>query len=135
MLRVIKVVLVLMAVLFTVIGMRWLVDPGGSAQGLGFELARGLGRSSQIGDLFSFFLTISVCILTAIVTNKRFWLLPPLLLFAAAIVGRLVAWLVHDAAFAAAPLTIEGCGYPVGLNGRQLLLCWSQCWSQCWRLW
>lgn len=108
MLKAIKVVLVLLAVLFTLIGMRWLVDPGGSAQGLGFELAHGLGRSSQIGDLFSFFLTISVCVLTAVVTNRVVWLYPPLLLLGLAIVGRLVAWLVHDAAFAAAPLTVEG---------------------------
>jgi len=107
MLRVIKVVLVLLALLFTTIGIRWVVDPGESAQGLGFELAQGLGRSSQIGDLFSFFLTLSLCLLTGVVTNKRFWLYPPLLLLGLAIVGRLVAWLVHDAAFAAAPLTVE----------------------------
>ncbi len=107
MVRAIKVVLVLLAVLFTSIAMRWLVSPTGVAAEFGFELAQGLGRSTQIGDLFAFFLTASLCMLIGVVKTERLWLYPPLLLFSLAMVGRLIAWLVHDAAFAATQLAVE----------------------------
>ena len=107
MVRTIKILLVLLAVLFTSLAMRWLVSPAGVAPEFGFELAHGLGRSTQIGDLFAFFLTSSLCMLIGVVRTDRVWLYPPLFLFALAIVGRLVAWLVHDAAFAAAQLAVE----------------------------
>lgn len=107
MLRIIKVLLVLLAVLFTSIAMRWLVSPAGVAPEFGFELAQGLGRSTQIGDLFAFFLTASLCMLIGVVKYDRLWLYPPLFLFSLAIVGRLVAWLFHDAAFAATQIAVE----------------------------
>ena len=107
MLRAIKVILVLLAVLFISIAMRWLVSPTGVAPEFGFELAHGLGRSTQIGDLFAFFLPASLCMLIGVVQTERLWLCPPLLLFSLAIVGRLVAWLIHDAAFAATQLAVE----------------------------
>ena len=50
--------------------------------------------------LSSFFLTLGICILAAVVTGRRTWYYPPILLLSLAAIGRLVAWLVHDAALA-----------------------------------
>ena len=91
---------VLPAVLFVVTGVRWLVDPADVAPTLGLALDQGLGLSSQVGDLSSFFLTLGICILAAVVTGRRTWYYTPILLLSLAAIGRLVAWLVHDAALA-----------------------------------
>ena len=119
--KVIKVVLVLLATVFIVIAMRWLVDPAGVAAEFGFELAHGLGRSSQVGDMFGLFLTLALCILTGVVTSQRVWLYPAMLLLGLTSIGRLVAWLVHDAAFAQGPLTIEVVSVSLLLVGARLL--------------
>ena len=95
-----SVLVVLPAVFFVVTGVRWLVDPAGVAPTLGLALDQGLGLSSQVGDLSSFFLTLGICILAAVVTGRRTWYYPPILLLSLAAIGRLVAWLVHDAALA-----------------------------------
>ena len=98
--KVLSVLVILPAILFVVTGVRWLVDPAGSAPQLGMALDEGLGLSSQVGDLSSFFLTLGICILLAVVTGRRTWYYPPILLLSLAAVGRVVAWLVHDAALA-----------------------------------
>ena len=98
--KVLSVLVVLPAILFVVTGVRLLVDPSGSAAQLGLALDQGLGLSSQVGDLSSFFLTMGICILAAVVTGRRTWYYPPILLLSLAAIGRLVAWLVHDAALA-----------------------------------
>ena len=98
--KVLSVLVVLPAIVFVVTGVRWLVDPSGSAAQLGLALDQGLGLSSQVGDLSSFFLTLGICMLAAVVTGRRTWYYPPILLLSLAAVGRLVAWLVHDAALA-----------------------------------
>ena len=102
-----KVVLVLPALLFAAMGFRWLVDPAGVAPEFGFVLADGIGRSSQSGDFASFFLTLSTCILLGLVSGTRLWFYPPamLLLFAAS--GRVLSWVIHDAAFAGSMIGLE----------------------------
>ena len=98
--RVLSVLVVLPGILFVVTGVRWLVDPAASATQLGMALDHGLGLSSQVGDLSSFFLTLGICMLTAVVSGRRIWYYPPILLLSLAAAGRLVAWLLHDAALA-----------------------------------
>ena len=95
-----SVLVVLPAVFFVVTGVRWLVDPAGVAPTLGLALDQGLGLSSQVGDLSSFFLTLGMCMLIAVITGRRTWYYPPILLLSLAAIGRLVAWLVHDGALA-----------------------------------
>ena len=46
------------AVLFIVMGLRWLLDPAGIAPSLGLSLETGLGLSTQVGDLAAFFLVL-----------------------------------------------------------------------------
>ena len=98
--KALSVLVILPAILFVVTGVRWLVDPAASATQLSMALDEGLGLSSQVGDLSSFFLTLGICMLTAIVSGRRSWYYPPILLLSLAAVGRLVSWLVHDAALA-----------------------------------
>ena len=54
--KLLSFIVALPAILFLVIGVRWLVNPGGIAPDLGLTLETGLGLSSQIGDLSAFFM-------------------------------------------------------------------------------
>ena len=96
--KLLKVVVALPGILFVVTGLRWLVDPASAAAQFGMPLLDGLGRSSQIGDMASFFLTLVMLILIALITAKRVWYYPPIMLLAFTAMGRILAWLIHDAA-------------------------------------
>ena len=102
-----KIVFALPGVLFLVMGLRWLVDPIGIAPEFGFALGDGIGRSSQVGDFGAFFLTISFCILLGLVIDRRVWFYPAAMLLLLAALGRLLAWSLHDAAFAADMMAVE----------------------------
>ena len=102
-----KIFVVLPGVLFVLMGVRWFVDPAGSAPQLGMALADGLGRSSQIADLGAFFLTMGICILLGVVSGRRLWYYPPILLLTLAATGRVLAWAVHDASFAGSMVMFE----------------------------
>ena len=104
---VLRVVVTLPGVLFVVMGVRWLVTPTDMAPELGFALADGIGRSSQIGDFAAFFLTAGVCILMGVVTSKRIWFYPAAMLLLLAALGRLIAWAIHDAAFTGSMIGFE----------------------------
>ncbi len=98
--KILKVLVALPAILFIVTGLRWLVAPAGVAPMFGLTLAEGVGLSSQIGDMSAFFLTCGICMLVALVTGRRVWFYPPVILLLLTAVGRILAWLVHDAALA-----------------------------------
>jgi hypothetical protein len=102
-----RVMVALPAILFVVMGLRWAVDPTGAATGLGMILMEGVGLSSQIGDLGSFFLGMGIMMLLALITAKRIWFQAPALLLALTAVFRLLAWLVHDAALALDMIVVE----------------------------
>jgi hypothetical protein len=98
--KLLGLLVLLPAVLFVVTGLRWLVDPAGVAPEFGLLLGEGLGLSSQVGDMSGFFLTLGICMLVALVTRRRAWFYPPVLLLVLTAIGRVVAWLLHDAALA-----------------------------------
>ena len=97
---VLKAVVLLCGVLFIVTGLRWLLAPAGVAPELGLALSTGVGLSSQIGDMSAFFLTLGVCILMGLTTQRTLWYYPPMILLSLTAVGRILAWLLHDAALA-----------------------------------
>lgn len=107
MLRVLRALVVFLSIIFIMAGIRWYVDPGGSAERLGMPLLEGVGKSSQIGDLSAFFLTAGICVLLGAITRRRIWFYPVVMMFGLAAVGRLLAWLVHDAAFATPMIAVE----------------------------
>jgi len=105
--KILRVVTVLPGILFVVIGVGWVVDPASAATGVGMPLLEGIGRSTQIGDLGSFFLTMGLLILVGVTTLERVWFYPPMMLLGLAAIFRIVAWLVHGAALAGSMIAVE----------------------------
>ena len=96
----IKLLVLLLGILFLVTGLRWLLAPAGIAPDFGLALGSGIGLSSQVGDMSAFFLTLGVCILMGLTTRRSVWYYPPIILLSLTSVGRVLAWLIHDAALA-----------------------------------
>jgi hypothetical protein len=105
--KILRVVTVLPGILFVVIGVGWIIDPASAAAGVGMPLLEGVGRSTQIGDLGAFFLTMGLLILIGVTTLKRVWFYPPMMLLGLAATFRIVAWLVHGAALAGSMIAVE----------------------------
>ena len=95
-----RAIVLLCGVLFIVTGLRWLLAPVGVAPEFGLVLSSGVGLSSQIGDMSAFFLTLGVCTLMGLITQRAIWYYPTIILLSLTAVGRLLAWLLHDAALA-----------------------------------
>lgn len=100
-------IVVLPALLLGSVGIQWLVTPESTAATLGMPLLDGLGRSTQIGDLAAFFLSIGIMMILAVVTLKREWFLAPAIILGLTALFRTLAWLFHDAAFATTEIAVE----------------------------
>jgi hypothetical protein len=92
-----RVPLVVFGLIFVGTGATWLAAPAFAASKMGMALLEPEGRSTQIGDLASFFLTLGTCILVGSVRGHRQWFHPAILLLALAAAGRTAAWLSHGA--------------------------------------
>lgn len=99
--KLLSILVTLPAIVFIVMGLRWLVDPAGAAAELGMPLLEGVGLSTQVGDLSVFFLALGMMMLLAVITARRHWFYVTALMLLGAAMFRVLAWLVHDAAFAA----------------------------------
>ncbi|MBL4610480.1 hypothetical protein [Halopseudomonas sp.] len=105
--KVLNVLVALVGVLFLLSGLRWLFDPTAAAATLGMPLLDGVGRSTQIGDMAAFFLTLGLLIMMGLVTAHRLWFYPACMLLGLAAFGRILAWAAHDAAFAVDLIAVE----------------------------
>jgi hypothetical protein len=105
--KILRVITALPGILFVVTGVGWIVDPASAAAGVGMPLLEGVGRSTQIGDLGAFFLTMGLLILIGVTTLKRVWFYPPMMLLSLAAALRIIAWLVHGAALAGSMIAVE----------------------------
>lgn len=105
--KVLKLLVLLPAILFVVTGIRWLVAPAGIAPDFGLTLAEGAGLSAQIGDMTGYFLTLGSCMLIALVTERRSWYYPPMMLLAITALARIIAWLFHGATLVASAIIVE----------------------------
>jgi len=105
--KILRVITALPGILFVVTGVGWIVDPASAAAGVGMPLLEGVGRSTQIGDLGAFFLTMGLLILVGVTTLKRVWFYPPMMLLSLAAALRIIAWLVHGAALAGSLIAVE----------------------------
>lgn len=97
----------LLGILFLVMGVRWVIDPAAAAFELGMPLLDGIGRSSQIGDMAAFFLTMGSLIIVGVTTLRKVWFYPPMMLLGLAAIVRVVAWLVHGAELAVSMIAVE----------------------------
>ena len=104
---VLRILVTLPAVLFVVMGLRWITDPAAAANALGMTLLDGVGRSSQIGDVGALFLSMGMMMLLALITARRSWFYAPAMMLALVAVLRLLAWLLHDAALALDMIVVE----------------------------
>jgi hypothetical protein len=102
-----RILAALPAVIFLVLGLRWLIDPSAAAQMLGMPLLDGIGRSSQIGDMSAYFIGGSIMIFAGIITANRTWLYASSLIIVLTAVFRVMAWLFHDAALATSLIVPE----------------------------
>ncbi len=105
--KLLRVLVILPAILFVVMGLRWVTDPAGAADALGMTLLDGLGRSSQIGDVGTLFLAMGLMILIGLVTSRRSWFYAPALMLSVVALFRLLAWLFHDAPLAPQMIVVE----------------------------
>lgn len=88
----------LLALIFGVQGIMWLINPARAVRFWGFPLPEGgLGLSSMIGALAGWSLTIAVCLLLALIRRQRFWYYPPMMIFGLLALGRIVAGTMHGA--------------------------------------
>ncbi|NKI16717.1 hypothetical protein HCU74_04695 [Spongiibacter sp. KMU-166] len=94
-----KIPVSLIGVLMLSMGLRWLMAPSGIASELGMPLLDGAGLSTQIGDLSAFFLCIGVFTLMGLSTRWPHWYYAAALLLGLTAFGRVLAWLLHGAAF------------------------------------
>ncbi len=104
---VLRILVAFPAVLFVVMGLRWITDPAAAATALGMTLLDGVGRSSQIGDVGALFLSMGMMMLLALITARRSWFYAPAMMLALVAVLRLLAWLLHDAALALDMIVVE----------------------------
>ena len=102
-----KIVLGLAGTLFLFNGVRWLVVPGEIAPAVGLPVSEGLGLSTLVGDLASFFMAMGSFVLIALITERRTWYYPPIMMLTITALGRIIAWLLHDATLAVGPIRVE----------------------------
>ena len=105
--KVLKLLVLIPAIIFVVTGIRWFVAPAEVASSFGLALSEGTGLSSQVGDFSSFFITLGSCMLIALIIERRSWYYPPMMLLAVTAIGRIIAWLLHDATLAVSQIMVE----------------------------
>jgi hypothetical protein len=102
-----RVVAGIIGAFYLIQGIHWIVRPASSAEALGMPLLDGLGRSTQVGDMASFFLTLGTMSLLGASRSNPVWLYGGAMLLGGAAIMRTLAWLLHDAAFAAVFIGVE----------------------------
>ena len=93
--------------MFFLNGLNWIINPAIAADSLGMSLAEGLGLSTQIGDLGSFFITVGAMTLIGVLTNTRHWFYAPSMLLLVAALYRSLSTVLHGAPFATEQIVIE----------------------------
>jgi hypothetical protein len=105
--KALRIITALPGILFLSIGLRWLFTPATVAAELKMPMLEGMARSSQIGDLGSFFTGMGLMILIGVVSTQRIWLFAAAILVGGAAFYRTMAWIFQDAALATDSITIE----------------------------
>jgi hypothetical protein len=95
--RAIQIFVALPGVMMALQAFGWLTDPKGAAEGLGMPLLDGVARSTQIGDMTSFFVVVSVMVLLGAIRKNATWLGAAAMVLGSAAVFRTTAWMFHGA--------------------------------------
>lgn len=102
-----RLVVTILGVVFALQGVGWLIAPARIAGSLGMPLLDGIGRSTQVGDFASFFLTAGITMLIGTRPGRARVLLFPMALIGGAAVMRTLAWLLQGADFAFVFIAVE----------------------------
>lgn len=105
--NVLRVVAGLLGALFFVMGLQWILSPANIAESLGMPLLEGVGLSTQIGDLGSFFITVGAMTLIGAITTTRHWFYAPSMLLLVAALYRTLSTLLYGAPFAISAIAVE----------------------------
>ncbi len=94
--------------IFIVLGLVWIISPYDAGANFGIlVIPEGLGRSSLIGDVGSYFFCIGLMMILAAYTLKNIWFYAPAMLLSVTALFRIISWAVHDATFATQFIIIE----------------------------
>jgi len=94
--------------IFIVLGLIWIISPYDAGANFGIlVIPEGLGRSSLIGDVGSYFFCIGLMMILAAYTLKNIWFYAPAMLLSVTAIFRIISWAVHDATFATQFIIIE----------------------------
>ena len=105
--KLLTVLVALPAIMFGVVGLRFMIDPAGAAGFLGMPLLDGIGLSSQIGDGGGLFLGTALMIFFGLLSKDETWFKAPALVMLIVAIYRVLAWLVHDAPLAIDMIAVE----------------------------
>jgi len=95
-------------IFFIAIGLLWVISPYEAGANFGIlEISEGLGRSSLIGDVGSYFFCIGLMMILAAYTLRSIWFYAPAMLLGVTALFRVVSWAAHDATFATQFIIIE----------------------------
>ena len=95
-------------ILFVTIGLLWVISPYKAGANFGIlDISEGLGRSSLIGDVGSYFFCIGLMMILAAYTLRSIWFYAPAMLLGVTALFRVISWAAHDATFATQFIIIE----------------------------
>ena len=94
--------------IFFVIGVLWVVSPYDTGANFGIlTIPEGMGRSSLIGDIGSYFFCIGTMMMLAAYTLKSIWFYAPAMLLSITALFRIISWGIHDATLATQFIAVE----------------------------
>ena len=105
--NVLRIVAGLVGILFFLNGLQWIISPANVAESLGMPLLEGVGLSTQIGDLGSFFITVGAMTLIGAITTTRHWFYAPSMLLLVAALYRTHSTLLYGAPFVMSAIVVE----------------------------
>ena len=102
-----RIVAGLVGILFFLNGLQWIISPANVAASLGMPLLEGVGLSTQIGDLGSFFITVGAMTLIGAITTTRHWFYAPSMLLLVAALYRTLSTILYGAPFVMSAILVE----------------------------
>ena len=105
--NILRIVAGLVGILFFLNGLQWIISPANVAESLGMPLLEGVGLSTQIGDLGSFFITVGAMTLIGAISTTRHWFYAPSILLLVAALYRTLSTLLYGAPFVMSAIVVE----------------------------
>ena len=105
--NVLRIVAGLVGILFFLNGLQWIISPANVAASLRMPMLEGVGLSTQIGDLGSFFITVGAMTLIGAITTTRHWFYAPSMLLLVAALYRTLSTILYGAPFVMSAILVE----------------------------